>query len=231
MVDHRTGTRDEWLAERRELLEAEKEHTRRGDELAARRRELPWVRVEQEYAFTTGAGTANLADLFGGRSQLLVYHFMFPGCPSCASLVDGVDASTVHLENHDVAVVAVCRSPIDELTAFRERMGWRIPFASSADSSFNHDFGVSVTDEQLRDGAEYNFAPLPSVPADELGHWPRDFPGISAFAREGDEVFHTYSAYARGGDGLWSMYQWLDRTPLGRRDDPGGPWFRLRDEY
>lgn len=172
---------------------------------------------------------ASLVDLFGGRSQLLVYHFMFPGCPSCAALVDGVDGSVVHLENHDVALVAICRTPIEELAPFRTRMGWRTPFASSAGSDFNYDFDVSFTDEQMRAGPTYNFRTMPPVPADEMDQWPRDLPGISAFVLENGVVHHTYSTYARGGDALWSMYQWLDRTPPGRNETPG--WFRMHDEY
>lgn len=201
----------------------------RADELARRRQELPWVRVDKDYRFDTETGPASLVDLFGGRSQLLVYHFMFPSCPSCASFTDGFDASTIHLENHDVAIVAISRSPIEELTAFRQRMGWRTPLVSSANSDFNYDFGVSFTDEQLKQGPQYNFRAMRPVPAEELDQWPRDLPGMSAFAREDGTVFHTYSTYARGGDALWSMYQWLDRAPLGRNETPG--WFRLHDEY
>lgn len=232
MTEHRVGTREEWLAERVELLAAEKELTRRNDELAARRRALPWVPVDKDYRFATEQGEAGLADLFGGRSQLLVYHFMFPGCPSCAAMTDGYDASTVHLEHHDVAVVAVCRTPLDKLLAFRERMGWRTRFVSSAESDFNHDFGVSFTDEQMLAGPTYNFRAMPAVPADELDQWPRDLPGVSAFALEDGQVFHTYSSYARGGDAMWGMYQWLDRAPLGRNEPAGGGgWFKLHDEY
>jgi predicted dithiol-disulfide oxidoreductase (DUF899 family) len=152
VIDHRVGSREEWLAERTKLLEAEKELTRRSDELARRRQQLPWVRVDKDYDFDTESGPASLVDLFGGRSQLLVYHFMFPGCPSCASITDGFDASTVHLENHDVAMVAICRTPIGELAAFRRRMGWRTPLVSSSRSDFNYDFGVSFTDDQLLHG-------------------------------------------------------------------------------
>jgi len=229
MIDHRVGSHEEWLGERIKLLEAEKELTRRNDELARQRQQLPWVRVEKDYSFETATGPASLVDLFGGRSQLLVYHFMFPGCPSCAAITDGFDGSTIHLQNHDVAMVAICRTPILELAAFRRRMGWHTPFVSSAGSDFNYDFGVSFTDEQLLQGATYNFQKMPPVPADELDHWPRDLPGTSAFILDNDEVFRTYSSYARGGDALWSMYQWLDRAPRGRNETPG--WFRLHDEY
>jgi predicted dithiol-disulfide oxidoreductase (DUF899 family) len=161
---------------------------------------------------------------------LLVYHFMFPGCPSCAAITDGFDGSTVHLENHDVAMVAICRTPIAELAAFRRRMGWRTPLVSSAGSDFNYDFNVSFTDEQMRQGVTYNFRELPPVPDDELDQWPRDLPGVSAFTLVDGVVFHTYSSYARGGDALWSMYQWLDRAPRGRNETPPD-WFRLHDEY
>jgi predicted dithiol-disulfide oxidoreductase (DUF899 family) len=234
VVDHRVGSREEWLAERTELLEAEKELTRRNDELARRRQELPWVRVDKDYRFDTESGPAGLVDLFGGRSQMLVYHFMFPGCPSCASLTDGFDGfdgSTIHLENHDVAMVAISRTPIEELAAFRRRMGWRTPLVSSARSDFNYDFGVSFTDEQLLQGATYNFRTMPPIPADELHQWPRDLPGMSAFTLEDGAVYHTYSAHARGGDALWSMYQWLDRAPRGRNETQDPAWCKLHDEY
>jgi predicted dithiol-disulfide oxidoreductase (DUF899 family) len=229
MIDHRIGTQAEWLAERVELLKAEKELTRSNDELTRRRHQLPWVRVDKDYRFATEDGPASLVDLFGDRSQLLVYHFMFPGCPSCAAITDGFDGSTIHLEHHDVAMVAICRTPIDDLAAFRRRMGWDTRFVSSAGSDFNYDFGVSFTDEQLQQGATYNFRTMPPVPAGELDQWPRDLPGTSAFVLADGNIYHTYSSYARGGDALWSMYQWLDRAPLGRNETPG--WFRLHDEY
>jgi len=229
MIDDRVGSREEWLTERISLLEAEKELTRRNDELARRRQQLPWVRVDKDYSFDTDSGPASLAELFGGRSQLLVYHFMFPGCPSCGAITDGFDGSTVHLESHDVALVAICRTPMDELAAFRRRMGWRTRLVSSAGSDFNYDFGVSFTDEQLQQGPRYNFREMPAVPAAELDQWPRDLPGISAFALADGDVYHTYSCYARGGDALWSMYQWLDRAPRGRNET--SDWVRLHDEY
>ncbi len=229
MAEDRVGTREEWLAARRGLLEAEKELTRRSDELARRRRELPWVRMDKDYRFETEDGQASLPDLFGGRSQLLVYHFMFPGCPSCSSLMDGTDGSIVHLENHDVAFAAVSNHPIEDLTAYKERMGWGFPFVSSLGSDFNYDFGVSFTDEQLAKGAEYNFATFPPADPEDL---PNDFPGTSALALEDGVVYHTYSSYGRGGDALWNMYQWLDRAPKGRNENTGDPpWFRLHDEY
>ncbi|MEU7218987.1 DUF899 domain-containing protein [Nocardia iowensis] len=224
---HRIGTREEWLTARLELLEAEKELTRRSDELARQRQALPWVRVDKDYRFETGEGTASLRDLFRGRSQLLVYHFMFPSCPSCASMADGFNGFVVHLENHDVAMIAVSRSPIAELTAFKKRMGWSFPLVSSLGSDFNFDFGVSFTDQQLADGAVYNFRALPPADPESL---PNDLPGTSAFAVQDDVVYHTYSSYARGGDVLWGMYQWLDRAPKGRNES-GEEWVRLRDEY
>src|SRR5205085_2942104 len=160
---HLTGTREQWLAARLELLEAEKEHTRRGDELARRRRELPWVPVEKDYAFETASGPASLRDLFGGRSQLLVYHFMFGpgwtgGCPSCSAIADGFNGSVAHLEHHDVAFAAVSRAPVEALEAYKRRLGWTFTWASSLDSDFNFDFTTSVTEEQQRSGSlEYNF--------------------------------------------------------------------------
>src|SRR5438270_5112215 len=165
MTEHTTGTRDEWLAARLELLEAEKELTRRGDELALRRQELPWVRIDKEYRFETDDGSASLADLFAGRSQLLVYHFMFgadyaAGCPSCSAIADGFDGSVVHLANHDVTLMAVSRAPLAKLQAFERRMGWTFPWASSLGDDFNYDFNVSVTEDEQQSGVvEYNFQP------------------------------------------------------------------------
>jgi predicted dithiol-disulfide oxidoreductase (DUF899 family) len=253
MTHHRTATRAEWLAARLELLAAEKELTRRGDEVARQRQELPWVRVGQEYRFATDAGPASLADLFGGRSQLLVYHFMFgpeytAGCPSCSSIADGFDGSVVHLAHHDVTLCAVSHAPLERLQAYKRRMGWSFPWASSHDSDFNFDFQTAHTTEQQRSGAtDYNFAATdmrsvfeasPDSPwvaelAGRVGtDWAtyrRQSPGMSAFVLEDGVVYHTYSAYARGLDGLWSMYQWLDRAPRGRNET--GPWWRRHDEY
>jgi predicted dithiol-disulfide oxidoreductase (DUF899 family) len=249
MPDHEVGTHEEWLAARLELLDAEKELTRRSDELAARRRELPWVRVDKEYRFDTDEGTASLADLFRGRSQLLVYHFMLGpgyagGCPSCSAIADGFDGSVVHLANHDVTLCAVSRAPLPEVQSYKQRMGWSFPWASSYESDFNHDFQVGLTDDDLRTGTvEYNFRPLDlrQEPTGEQREalekwtgtdWPtfkRERPGMSAFVLDDGVVYHTYSAYARGLDGLWSMYQWLDRAPLGRNEQ--GFWWRRHDEY
>ena len=251
MTKHTTGTRKEWLAARLALLEAEKEHTRRSDELALRRQELPWVRVDKAYRFETDEGNVSLADLFRGRSQLLVYHFMFgpdyqAGCPSCSAIADGFDGFAVHLANHDVALWAVSRAPIAKLQAYKKRMGWMFPWASSLGGDFNFDFNVSITEEQQRKGdVEYNYergghamdmTPLPEPVAQfaamcgtDAPTYVRDRPGLSAFAREDGVVYHTYSTYARGLDGLWGMYQWLDRAPLGRNE--AGIWWRRHDEY
>ncbi len=249
MGDHRAGTREEWLAARLELLEAEKELTRHGDELARLRRELPWVAIEKEYGLATDDGTASLADLFNGRSQLLVYHFMFgpdftAGCPSCSAIADGFSGSVAHLANHDVAFTAVSRAPLGKLQAYKRRMGWNFPWASSFESDFNYDFHVTHSRQEWQSGAvEYNFhtsdfRPAEASPAlieiaSAAGTDPATFrqegPGMSAFALEDGVVFHTYSAYARGVDSLWGMYQWLDRAPLGRNET--GIWWRRHDEY
>lgn len=253
MTTHRTGTRQEWLAERLELLEAEKELTRRSDELAQRRQELPWVRIDKEYRFETDEGSASLADLFRGRSQLLVYHFMFgpdykAGCPSCSAIADGFDGSVVHLANHDVTLSAVSRAPLAKLQAYKQRMGWTFPWASSFGGDFNFDFSVGFTQEQQRDeGIEYNYRrekPLASIPSrttpdgaalfaamsgTDKATYTRERPGMSAFVLEDGVVYHTYSTYSRGVDGLWGMYQWLDRAPRGRNET--GVWWRRHDEY
>jgi predicted dithiol-disulfide oxidoreductase (DUF899 family) len=259
MTTHRTGTREEWLVARLELLEAEKDLTRRGDELARRRQALPWVRIDKEYRFETDEGSASLADLFRGRSQLLVYHFMFgpdykAGCPSCSAIADGFSGSVVHLANHDVTLSAVSQSPLAKLQAFKRRMGWTFPWASALGSDFNFDFNVSVTEEQQREGSrEYNYrSPRPpfgtpppdvkpkaegeSTPAKfaamvgtDVATYARERPGMSAFALEDGVVYHAYSTYARGLDGLWGMYQWLDRAPKGRNETGG--WWRRHDEY
>jgi predicted dithiol-disulfide oxidoreductase (DUF899 family) len=251
MSDHKTGTREEWLAARLELLEAEKELTRRGDELARRRQELPWIRVDKPYRFDTDQGPASLAGLFAGRSQLLVYHFMFgpdysAGCPACSAIADGFSGSVVHLAHHDVTLCAVSRAPLAKLQAFKQRMGWVFPWASSYGSDFNFDFGVAHTRQEWEAGAvAYNFGtedlrPAPgekssrdafseSIVGTDWETYRREGPGVSAFALEDGVVYHTYSAYARGLDGLWGMYQWLDRAPLGRNET--GFWWRRHDEY
>jgi predicted dithiol-disulfide oxidoreductase (DUF899 family) len=256
MTDRRIGTREEWLAARHGLLEAEKELTRRSDELARRRQELPWVRTDKEYRFETDEGSAPLKDLFRGRSQLLVYHFMFgpeytAGCPSCSAIADGFNDSVVHLENHDVAFTAISRAPLEKLQAYKRRMGWSFPWASSYGSDFNYDFQVSFTEEQLQSGVvEHNFRVMDTrsqlgdqqtlaVYGTDVATTMREAPGMSAFALEDGVVYHTYSAYIRGLDGLWDMYQWLDRAPRGRNetmvrgmgDLHAAVWLRRRDEY
>ncbi len=244
----RTGTRKEWLAARLELLEAEKELTRRSDELAQRRQALPWVRVDTEYRFETDEGSASLADLFRGRSQLLVYHFMFgpdytAGCPSCSAIADGFNGFAVHLANHDVMLWAVSRAPLAKLQAYKQRMEWAFPWASSFGGDFNRDFNVWFTEEQQREGGiEYNYrreaamgstsdgpTAFAATSGTDVATYTRERPGLSAFALQDGAVYHTYSAYARGVDSLWGMYQWLDRAPKGRNE--AGLWFRRHDEY
>lgn len=252
IVTREIVTRDQWLKARRELLLAEKEHTRQSDELARRRQALPWVRIETDYVFDTEKGKASLADLFRGRSQLLVYHFMFgpswaQGCPSCSAIADGFDGIAVHLENHGVALTAVSRAPLPKLLAYRRRMRWSFPWASAGDGAFAFDFNVSFSEEQQRAGTiEYNYArnrhaldqieDVPPVVAEiaagvgtDAASFGRDRPGMSAFIRQGGEIYHTYSTYARGLDPLWNMYQWLDRAPLGRNES--GVWWKRNDEY
>jgi predicted dithiol-disulfide oxidoreductase (DUF899 family) len=257
MTNHITGTRGEWLAARLELLEEEKELTRRSDELARRRQELPWVRVDKEYRFETDEGSASLADLFRGRSQLLVYHFMFgpdykAGCPSCSAIADGFNGFAIHLANHDVMLWAVSRAPLAMLQAYKRRMGWTFPWASSFGGDFNADFNVWFSAEQQREGGiDYNYrreaafewragqegggagaeAKFAAMCGTDTATYQRDRPGMSAFALEDDgAVYHTYSTYARGLDGIWGMYQWLDRAPKGR-NETGGVWWRRHDEY
>lgn len=232
---HPTGTREQWLAARLELLAAEKELTRRSDDLARRRRELPWVRVDEDYVFDTEQGEASLADLFRGRSQLIVYHFMFgpdwdEGCPSCSSVADGFDETHLHWQNHDVAFTAVSRAPLEKLLAYRERMRWHFPWASSGRSEFNFDFDVSFTEESVARGTQtLNFRALEGWHLDPE-NMPYEGPGMSAFALDGGAVYHTYSAYARGLDALWPMWQWLDRAPSGRNEGDMS-WFRRHDTY
>lgn len=257
MADHKTGTREEWLAARRELLKREKELTRESDAVARQRRELPWVKIEKEYQFDTEEGKASLEDLFLGRSQLLIYHFMFgpdyeAGCPSCSAVADGFDGSVVHLANHDVTLWAVSRAPLAKLRAYRQRMGWSFPWASSFDSDFNFDFSVSFTREQQREGAiKHNYSEgsinsrkdkvdaggavpeaaenITAGTGTDWATYAREAPGMSAFVLEDGSVYHTYSTYERGLDVLWSMYQWFDRAPYGRNEKEF--WLRRHDEY
>ncbi|WP_062537022.1 DUF899 domain-containing protein [Mizugakiibacter sediminis] len=251
MTTHATATREQWLAARLELLEAEKALTRQSDALARRRQALPWVRVDKAYRFDTDEGRATLADLFRGRSQLLVYHFMFgpdytAGCPSCSMIADGFNGFFEHLARHDVMLWAVSRAPLAKLQTYKRRMGWAFPWASSHDGDFNYDFNVSITEAQQRaGGVEYNYrcgghpivaaefpAPVHAFAATcgtDAATYVRDRPGMSAFVLEDGVVYHAYSTYARGLDGLWGAYQWLDRAPLGRNET--GVWWRRRDEY
>jgi predicted dithiol-disulfide oxidoreductase (DUF899 family) len=256
MLTHTTGTREEWLTARLQLLKDEKELTRQSDELARRRQALPWVRVDTQYRFDTDQGSASLAELFRGCSQLLVYHFMFgpdyqAGCPSCSTIADGFNGVAVHLAHHDVALTAVSRAPLPKLQVYKRRLGWTFPWASSFDGDFNADFNVRFTEAQQREGSvEYNYRreaqwtlnAVPAAPGNESpvaqiaamtgtdpATYTRERPGISAFALENGVVYHTYSAYSRGLDGLWGMYQWLDRAPRGRNET--GVWWRRNDEY
>ena len=241
MTEPRTGTPEDWLAARRELLEAEKEHMRQGDELARRRQEMPWVPIEKEYVFETDDGRRTLAELFDGRSQLLVYHFMFgygdnvdqenPGCTGCSFVADHFDGVRPHLNGHDVTLVAESIAPLEELRPYKERMGWQFPWVSSLGSDFKYDFGAAFTEAQQRAGAEYNFRHT-----DDPGE---QAPGMSAFALQEGVVHHTYSTYGRGVEQLMGTYRMLDLTPIGRDEEPpgrppGGPprgWWRRHDEY
>ena len=253
MTTHRTGTREEWRRARMELLQAEKDLTHQSDELVRRRQALPWVKIDKSYQFDTEEGKASLQDLFRGRSQLLVYHFMFgpdytAGCPACSAIADGFNGFSTHLANHDVMLWAVSRGPLAKLQAYKKRMGWTFPWASSFGSDFNFDFSVGVTEEQQREGGvEYNFEREPpfqpskseqgetdsalfaKMTGTDEATYVRERPGMSAFVIEDGVLCHTYSAYARGLDGLWGMYQWLDRAPKGRNEH--GSWLRRRDEY
>ena len=233
MQDHEVVSRDEWLAARKALLAEEKAHTRRHDELARRRRELPWVKVDQNYVFDTPAGPKTLADLFQGRSQLVVYHFMLgpgwpEGCPSCSMAADGFDATALHLAQRDVTFLAVSRAPLNEIEAFKRRMGWRFPWASSNRNTFNHDFRVSFTKDEIAAGdASYNYGSM-NFPVEEA-------PGASVFYKDGDgTVYHTYSAYGRGLEPLLGAYALLDLVPKGRDEQNlkhPMAWVRHHDRY
>lgn len=255
MTQQIIGTRQEWLAARLKLLKAEKELTQRSDELAQQRQRLPWVRIDKEYRLETDEGPVSLADLFQGRSQLLVYHFMFgtdykAGCPSCSAIADGYNGIVSHLANHDVMLWTVSRAPLEKLQEYKRRMGWTFPWASSAGSDFNFDFNVWFTEEQQREkGIDYNYQREPvfewrsgqkgggqaaedqfaAMCGTDTATYHRDRPGMSTFVLQDGTVYHTYSAYARGLDGVWGMYQWLDRAPKGRNET--GVWWRRHDEY
>ncbi len=251
MTTHVTGTRGDWLKARLALLQAEKDLTRRSDEVARQRQALPWVRIDKDYRFETDDGTASLTDLFQGRSQLLVYHFMFgpdytAGCPSCSAIADGFNGIVTHLANHDVMLWTVSRAPLARLQHYKQRMGWTFPWASSYDGDFNFDFNVSFTEEQQHAGTiEYNYeqgghamdaipvpprvAQLAATCGTDAATWSRDRPGLSSFVREDGVVYHAYSAYARGLDAIWGMYPWFDRAPKGRNET--NSWLRRHDEY
>jgi predicted dithiol-disulfide oxidoreductase (DUF899 family) len=230
MPEHRIGTREEWLTASRELIAREKAHMREGDELARARRDLPWVPVEKEYEFDTNDGRKTLAELFDGRSQLIVYHFMLGpddtvGCTGCSFLCDNLDGAIPHVNANDLSVVVVSRGPLEKLNAYRERMGWEFDWVSSEGSDFNFDFGVSSTEEQPATGT-YNFEEI-TTPFGEG-------PGLSAFALEDGVVYHAYSSYARGLEVLDMQYSLLDRAPKGRQEDDlphPGAWWRRHDEY
>jgi predicted dithiol-disulfide oxidoreductase (DUF899 family) len=241
-MPERTATREQWEAAREELLNLEKEHTRRGDELARMRRELPWVKIEKEYHLETDEGPKALGELFDGRSQLLVYHFMFgpsyeAGCPTCSSMADGVDGLLPHLHARDVTMLFVSRAPLERLQAYKRRMGWRMPWVSSEGSDFNFDFGASFTEEQVQvvlGGGEP--PPILRQMAESTGTdvtgYASEGPTFSAFALADGAVYHTYSTQARGLEFLMGYYQILDRAPKGR--DEGGTsehWVRRHDEY
>jgi predicted dithiol-disulfide oxidoreductase (DUF899 family) len=244
MTHHEVVSREEWAAAREELLAREKEHTRLGDELARRRRELPWVRVEKEYRFDTDDGTRPLAELFDGRSQLLVYHFMFgpsyqAGCPTCSSIADSVDGVVPHLNARDVTMLFVSQAPLEKLQAYKRRMGWRFPWVSSANSEFNVDLGFSSSEEQTRKWAAPMLEQLPPIVArnasetgtDVVGYLTEVF-GFSAFVLDDDTVYQTYATTGRGVEFLMGYYGILDRAPKGRDEgDAWQVWIRRHDEY
>jgi predicted dithiol-disulfide oxidoreductase (DUF899 family) len=241
MTNHKVGTQEEWLAARNELLAREKELTRRNDELAEQRRELPWVAVEKDYAFETETGTKSLAELFDGRSQLLIYHFMFgpvyeAGCPVCSSITDNLDPNVVHLNARDVTMMLVSRAPLEKLNAYRKRMGWNIDWASTAGSDFNRDFGFTNTEEELRPFLEGEIPATVEQNAEACGTDPAGYvaenPGMSAYALSDGVVYRTYMATARGLEPTMGYYFLLDRAPLGRNEDASRPiWIRRHDEY
>jgi predicted dithiol-disulfide oxidoreductase (DUF899 family) len=224
-------SRAQWLAARKALLAREKEATRLRDKLNAERLALPWVRVEKTYTFDTPDGRKTLADLFDGRSQLMVYHFMLgpqwgAGCQGCSFLADHIDGALVHLNHHDVTMIAVSRAPLAEIAAYRARMGWRFPWVSSFGSDFNYDYHVSFTPDDLSAArVSYNFTEI------EAGNAHDELPGLSAFFKDETSVFHTYSSYARGPEELIGTFMILDRAPKGRNEGIIMDWVRRHDEY
>lgn len=258
MTKHKIATREEWLKARIALLKKEKEHTRRGDEITQERQALPWVRIDKEYSFQTDEGEKTLAELFDGRSQLLVYHHMFgpdyiAGCATCSTIADGFNGIFVHLANHDVTLFAISRAPFAKIQAYKQRMGWTFPWASSFGSDFNADFNVWFTEKEQRNGSiDYNYRREPAwevrqdggmknqmsedpvadnaaMTGTDVATYIRERPGMSAFILKDGVVYHTYSTFARGLDALWGMYPWLDRAPKGRNES--GMWWRRHDEY
>lgn len=244
MSDHRIGSRAEWTAAREELLAREKEHTRLGDELARQRRELPWVRVEKEYSLDTDDGPRPLAELFDGRSQLLIYHFMFgasyeAGCPINSSIADGVNSLIPHLNARDVTMLFVSQAPLEKLQAYKRRMGWSFPWMSSAKSAFNTDLGYSISEEATRAWVTQNLGSLPPIVdrnasasgTDVVGYL-TESPGFSAFVLDDGAVYQTYQTWWRGVEFLMGYYPILDRAPKGRDEDDGFQlWIRRHDEY
>jgi predicted dithiol-disulfide oxidoreductase (DUF899 family) len=241
MSTHRIATHEEWRVERDALLKEEKALTRRSDELAQKRRELPWVRVDKEYTFETDAGTKTLADLFDGRSQLLVYHFMFgppytAGCPVCSSIADTLAPQVVHLKARDTTLLLASRAPLDRLLAYRERMGWRIDWVSSGGSDFNRDLGFLHTEEELRPFLDGEIPPVVEQMADASGTdvagYVAEGPGLSAYALEDGTVYRTYVTSARGLEPAMAYYGLLDRTARGRQEEGESQhWLRRHDEY
>ncbi|MFD2263175.1 DUF899 domain-containing protein [Lacibacterium aquatile] len=232
MQPHTIVTREEWLQARKALLTKEKEETRLRDEVRAQREALPWVKVDKDYVFETPAGRKSLADLFDGRSQLVIYHFMLgpgwdAGCPGCSFLADHLDGTLPHLNNHDVTLMVVSRAPLPEIKTYQKRMGWEFPWVSSFGSDFNFDYHVSFTKEDLAKGSvDYNYRQTPSKEAhDEL-------PGLSSFYKdEAGRVYHTYSSYARGAEEIISTFMILDRAPKGRNEGEIMDWVKRHDEY
>ena len=241
MSEHTVATREEWLAARNELLEREKELTHRNDELARERRELPWVAIEKEYGFKSDEGTTTLPELFDGRSQLLIYHFMFgpkyeAGCPVCSSIADNIDTNLVHLRARDVTMICVSRAPLEKLRAYKERMGWGFEWVSSEGSDFNFDFGATYTEEELRPFLEGEIPPTVAQMAEACGTdaagYMSEGPGLSAFALSDGVVYQTYATSARGLEPAMGYYGLLDRTPMGRNEgDSPVFWLRRHDEY
>src|ERR671922_1006563 len=241
MPEHKVGTQEEWQAARDELLKEEKELTRRGDELTKKRQELPWVPVEKEYSFETTDGTKSLAELFDGRSQLLIYHFMFgspyeAGCTVCSSIADTLDPQVVHLKARDVTLICSSRAPLEKLLAYRDRMGWSFNWVSTAGSDFHRDLGFAHTEEELKPFLEGAIHPAVSQMAEASGTdvagYVSEGPGLSAYALSNGTVYRTYVTTARGLEPAMAYYGLLDRTPKGRQEEAGRPhWLKRHDEY